>query len=69
MLEESFKELKCMISDEILLSSLYWVINLTVQTDNYDNTLGGIISHNSKPIVFFSIRLRNPQSNYTMTEK
>ena len=69
MLEDSFKELKCTVSDETLLSSLYWVIIFTVHTDNSDKLLGAIISHNNEPIVFFSIRLRKPQSNYTTTEK
>ena len=54
MLEESFKKLKFMVSDEILLSSLYWVVTFNVQTNNYDNNLGAIISHNNKPIVFFN---------------
>ena len=69
VLDESFQELKCMVSDETLLSSLYWVITFTVHTNNYDKILGAIISHNNEPIVFFSIMLRKPQSNYTTTEK
>ena len=68
-LEISFKKLKCMISAETLLSYPDWKILFTVHTDASDKQLGAVISQNNKPIVFFSIKLCNPQSNYTTTKK
>ena len=52
-----------------LLSCPYWKILFTVHTDASDKQLGDAISQNNKPIDFFSIRLRNPQPNYTTAEK
>ena len=49
-LEEPFKELKCMVSTETLLSYTYWTINFTVHTDDSDKQLGAVISKNNKPV-------------------
>ena len=68
-LESSFKELNCMISDDTLLSYPDWTIPFTVHTDDSDKQLGAVISHNNKPIAFFSIIFSKPQCNYTITEK
>ena len=68
-LEIYFKELKCMVSVEKLLSYPDWKLPFTVHTDASDKQLGYVASHNNKPIGFFSRRLSNPQLNYTTTEK
>ena len=47
----------------------YCTINLTVHTNAYDKQLGAVISQNNKTILFFSIRLINPQHIYTTTKK
>ena len=51
-LEESSKELKCMISEETLLNYTDWKILLTVNTDASDKHLGDVIIQNNKPIYF-----------------
>ena len=58
-----------MVSAETLLSSPDSIITLAVHTDASDKQLGGVISHNNKPIDFFSRISSKPQSNYTKTEK
>ena len=47
-----------MVSAGKLLSSQYWKLTFTVHTDASDKQLGDFISHNNKPIAFFSIRLK-----------
>ena len=49
-LEISFKELKHMVSADMLLSYLYWKITFTVQNESCDKQLGYVISKNNKPI-------------------
>ena len=61
-LEYSFKEIKCMVSFETLLS-------YPVHTNAFDKNLGAVISQNNKPISLFSIRRIKPQHNCTTTEK
>ena len=61
--------MKHMVSMKTLLSYQYWKLPFTVHTNASDKQLGAVISQNNKPIVFFSIRLSNPQCNYTTTEK
>ena len=68
-LESSFKELKRMVSAEILMSYPYWKLPFIVHTDASDKQLGAVISQNNKPIDFFSRKLIKPQRNYTTTEK
>ena len=58
-----------MVSDENLLSSLYWKIPFKVNNDASDKQLGAVIGQNKKSIAFFSRRLINPQRNYTNTRK
>ena len=52
-LESSFKELKRIVSAEMLLSYLGWKLTFTVHTDASDKQLGDVISQNNKPIVLF----------------
>ena len=58
-----------MVSDENFLSYPYWTIPFTVHTDASDRQLSAVMSKNNKPITLFSIRLGQPQFNYTMTRK
>ena len=58
-----------MVSSKTLLIYLYWTIQLIVNTYASNKQLGAFISQNNQPIAFFSIRLSNPQRNYTTTEK
>ena len=51
-LEDSFKELKHMVSAEILLNYPDWLINFTVHTDASDKQLGSVMRKNNKPINF-----------------
>ena len=68
-LDNFFKELKRMVSAEILISYPYWKLPFTFHNDASDKQLGAVISNNNKPIAFFSRRSIKPQSNYTTTEK
>ena len=68
-LEDSFKELKHMVSVETLLGYTDWTITFTVYTYASDKQLGDVISQNNKPIAFFSRRKRKAQLNYTITKK
>ena len=61
-LEDSFKELNCMVSAQTLLSYPDWIISFTVYTNASDKKLGGVISQNNKPVSFFSRRLMKPQN-------
>ena len=54
-----------MVFAETLSSYIDWIIPFTVNTYASDKQLSDIISQNNKPIAFFSIRLINPQRNYT----
>ena len=58
-----------MVSAEALLIYPYWKLSFTVNTDAYDKQLGAVISHNNKPIAFFSRILSKTHRNYTTTEK
>ena len=53
-LEISFKEMNLMVSAETLISYLDCKLPFTVHTDASDKHLGAFISHNNKPIAFFS---------------
>ena len=68
-LEDSFKELKRVVSAETLLSYTYWKIPFTVNTDASDKHAGSVISQNNKPISFFSLILSKTQRNYTNTKR
>ena len=58
-----------MFYDETLFSSPYCTIPFTLHTNTSDKQLGAFVSHNNKPIVFFSRRFSNPQRNYTTDTK
>ena len=68
-LEISFKELKCMVSTDTLISYPDWKLPFAVHIDAFDKQLGDIISQNNKPIAFFSSKSSKPQHNYTTTKK
>ena len=56
-LESSFKEQKCLVYDETLLSYSGWTILFTFHTDASDKKLGAVTSQNNNHIAFFSRRL------------
>ena len=58
-----------MVSAENLLNNPEFMIPFTVHNDDYDKQLGADISNNNKPIVFFSIILRNTTHKYTTPYK
>ena len=58
-----------MVSAETLLSYPDWKIPFTVHTYASYKQLGAVVSHNNKPIAFFSRRLIKTQRKYTTTEK
>ena len=58
-----------MVSTETLLSYPDRTITSTLHTNASDKQLGDVIIINNKPIALFSIRLSNPQRNYTTTNK
>ena len=62
-LESYSKELKLMVSANMLLSYIDLMIPLTVHTYASDKQLSCGISHNNKPILLFSRRLSKPQCN------
>ena len=64
-LESSFKELKHMVSDEMMLSHLDWKLPFTVHANSSDKQLVAVIIQNNKPNDFFSRILSKPQHNYT----
>ena len=59
-LEDSFKEIKRIVSAETLLCYPYWKIPFIFRSDAYDKQLGAVISNNNEPIEFLSIRLSKP---------
>ena len=68
-LEESLTEPKCMLYSDTLLIYLDWNILFMIHTDASDKHLSYFIIQINKPIAFFSIKLVNPQYNYTTTNK
>ena len=68
-LEDSSKELNCMVYFYTLFIYPYWVIALNAHTYASDKHLGDFIGHNNKPIAFFSSKLIKPQRNYNTTKK
>ena len=57
-----------MVFAEKLLSYPYWKLPFIVHTDASDKQVCAFISHNNKPIAFFSRILRKKQRNYTKTK-
>ena len=57
-LEDSFKEIKTMVSADNLLNYLYWAITFTVHTDTYDKEVSDVIRQNNKPIDFFIKKIK-----------
>ena len=55
-----------MVSDETLLNDTDWKITFTLHIDSAGKPLFDVISHNNKPIAFFSRSLRKSQRNYTI---
>ena len=53
-IESYFKELKCVVFAETLLSYPDWKLPFTVRTDACDKQLGAAISQNYKTIFFSS---------------
>ena len=58
-----------MVSAKTLLSYTDWKIPFTVHTYASYKKLGYVISHNNKPIPFFSRILSRPHNNYTKNQK
>ena len=58
-----------MVSGENLLIYLYCKIPFILHTNASDKNLGDPISHNFKPIAFFSRRLIKPHHNNTTIKK
>ena len=61
VLEDSFKELKCMVSADNLLNFPDWKTNFTLKKDASDKQLGAVIIHINKTIAFLSRRLIKTQ--------
>ena len=58
-----------MVSAVTLIIYLSRKLLFTFHTDALNKQLGDVISHNNKPIAFFSRKLSKPHRNYTNTEK
>ena len=58
-----------MVSADTLLIDLGLAITFKIHTYASDKQLGTVISHNNKPIEFFSRRLIKTPLNYTTTKK
>ena len=69
VLENSFKEIKRMVSAKKLMSDPDWKMPFTVHTYVSDKQLGAVIIKNDKPITFFSIIFSKTRRNYTTTDK
>jgi hypothetical protein len=66
--QQSFQELKDIISDEVMLSFPDYTQPFELHTDASTYQLGAVLSQNNKPIAFFSKKLNNAQRNYTVGE-
>ena len=58
-----------MVSVVTLITYLDLKMLFTVHTDASNKQLGSFISHNNKPIDFFSRKLSKPHRNYTTTRR
>ena len=58
--EDSFMEIKQMVSAETVSSYPDWTITFTLHTNDSDKQLADVISQNSKPIELFSRILIHP---------
>ena len=69
MEHKGFDNITHAVSQDILL--LYPDFNkcFYIHTDARDYQLGAVISQNSKPIAFYSRKLKGQQTQYTVIEK
>jgi len=67
--QKSFKEIKRVISREVMLSFPDFKKEFHLYTDASDYQLGGVIMQDNKPLAFYSRKLNSAQKNYTTAEK
>ena len=67
--QKAFNAIKKVISRKRLLSYPNFNQPFDIHTDASDLLLGAVISQNSKPIAFYSIKINPAQTHYTTTYK
>ena len=69
MEHKAYGDINRAVAQEILLAYLDFNKRFGIHTDARYYQLGAVISHNGKPIAFYSRKLTRPQLWYTLTEK
>ena len=67
--QKSFKDMKKIISKEVLLAYPDFNEEFVIHTDASHTQLGAVISQKGKPIAFYSRKLKPEQTRYTTTER
>ena len=69
MEHKGFDNITHAVSQDILLLYPDFNKRFDIHTDARDYQLGAVISQNSKPIAFYSRKLKGQQTQYTVIEK
>ena len=67
--DEAFKQVKALISKEVLLKYPDLNAEFVIETDASDYQLGAVIKQHGQPIAFYSRKLTNAQRKYSTLEK
>ena len=67
--QKAFKDIKAIISKDVLLAYPNFLIPFDVHTNASDTQLGAVISQKGQLIAFFSQKLTSAQRNYSTIEK
>jgi len=67
--QAAFNEIKQAMARETILSFTDYTANFDVYTNASDYQMGGVVTQNKRPLVFFSRKFNIAQSKYTTTEQ
>ena len=66
--QEAFEEIKRTVSEEVILAYPIYGKLFVIYTDASTKQLGAVITQNNQPIAFFSQKLTDAQTKYSVTE-
>ena len=67
--QAAFNEIKQAMARETILSFTDYTANFGVYTNASDYQMGGVVTQNKRPLVFFSRKFNITQSKHTTTEQ
>eukprot|EP00970_Alexandrium_tamarense_P011207 scaffold2393_cov116-Alexandrium_tamarense.AAC.1 len=66
--QQAFENVKAMIARDVVLAYPNFKEEFVIYTDASKRQLGAVITQNNQPIAFFSLKLSEAQSKYSVTE-